>query len=460
MTIGKGAQQQDYYVGQYWDARYPGMEAIYCITPLTSGSASAGQAPPPRKQCFINAGGALFGIPLFDSYGRESNVYFHQVNTPGVGPEPCRCNLANGGPLSAQPRNCKDLDFLSSLVFFSTDLLEVATQSSTFSAMMAFLAAQSEKSAELGSTLAEQAHSSAWYTAPHLTAGNKTYTSFEYVSSTGEDASTRRAAAFRFCETAHGGCSVLAIRSVASNAFFSHTYKASPGYFSFNNGHCNFSLLQPGAFEELARTPPVSLEQDYYRCVPMVTDTFALTFGVSLSNTLAMAPVLAAAFVSLLLLSQWFTGRHLPRAFSSTEKDEVLGMLATRMLLERRSHHLVMPTGSSDKIPMVLQPAPTVAAISAELAHTNQHDADAGSSGQGQRSSPLSAPSPQIYVCEPPNAGAPAGLLAASLKQCCRRNGRSDESGDGAKTFQVDSPLPRRTGPSLALSVDAPSEKL
>ena len=447
ISLGLGAQQQDFYVGQYWDARYPGMEAIFCVTPVTVLAASKRSGPPPRKQCFVNAGGALFAVPIFDSYGVHSNVYGNRTGEPGVGPEPCRCNLADGGPLSsANPGNCHNFDFLSSLVFFSTDMLEVNTGPSTFSAMMAFLAAQSNKSDELGSSLAEQAHAAAWYTAPHLTASNISYTSFNYVASAGEKESTRRGA-FSFCETAtHDGCSILSIRSAASNALFSHTYKASPGYFSFSQGFCNFSLLEPGAFEKLARIPPVSLEQDYYRCVPMVTDTLVLTFGVSLSNTLAIAPVLAMAFVGSLLLSQWFMGRSLPRAFSAAEKDEVLGLLATRILLQRRGHHCKMTDGGSDKISASqLQPAPTVAAISAEL---DPGDADTASS-------PLSTAAPQIFICEPPSATSPA----AALQQCCRRNGRAEEA--SARTFQVDSPLPRgKQGAPLALSVDAPSEKL
>ena len=266
---------------------------------------------------------------------------------------------------------------------------------------------------------------------------------------------------------------------------FSRTYKASPGYFSFNDGFCAFSLLRKEAFDRLTQTPPVSLEQDYYRCVPRVADTFVLSFGLALSNTMGiLAPTLVALFVGLLVLGQWFTGRHLPRTFSAAEKSNVLGWLATRILVQRRGVAVALAgrgggggggegggesegegegavrskgTGDEDHIPATLLPTVSiVAALSAEL------DIGAGSEPEG--SGGRGGASQHIYICEAPGSDSPAGQLAR-LCQCnakLPRRGQHDGDaggsiwGGGAKSFQVDSPLPR----AAAISVDSPSERL
>jgi len=526
--IALGSPPRRFYIGQYFDVRYPGMQAIFCITPLgadppphsspsDNDDGNGGQAPPPRKTCFVNAGGALFALPIFEHTGANNNIYSKTVQGGSfVPPEPCRCNIKEGGPSTDSPGNCLNMDFLSSLLFFPVDMLSLGhSKNVIIPAMPAFLAAQSNlvpgaffasssSSAGVGGgggggtaspSLAEQAFEAAWLTAPHLTYSPGSTASFEYLSASAPPEARR--SAFSFCHTAFGGCSLLSLRATATNSMFSHTYKSSPSYFSFNNGACNFTLIEEQSFSILSQTPPVALEQGYFRCVPRVIDTFALSLGVTLSNITALAPVIALTFVGCLLLFQWFTGQPWPRAFSSQEKDEVLGLLATRMLLLQRGHHtntLLEPSSSSSDsgakgedpipVPPVLAPAPTVGAIAAELElppdTTDSRDEDRKEAGH---KSPLQS----IFICDKPNANSPARRLSAAIEHCCNGGGGGGGGPRGRGVTAATSPtaeaeaemgtitlrpfasplhhsLPSPAHPHLhlqeALSVDSPSERL
>jgi hypothetical protein len=525
--ITLGSPPRDFYIAQYFDSRYPGMQAIFCITPLRADRGKSSSPPPAnndddsgrgdrrksRKTCFINAGGALFALPIFDHTGANNNIYNDIVSGSFVSPEPCRCNLEDGGPSSDVPSNCLGMDFLSSLLFFPLDMLRLGASHShddIVPAMIAFLQKQSNfvtfSSSSSGGgggpaspSLAEQAFEAAWLTAPHLTYSPNSTASYEYLWAAAPP--SYRRSAFSFCQTAFGGCSLLSLRATASYSMFSRTYKASPSYFSFTDGACNFTLIEEQSFSVLAQTPPVSLEQGYYRCVPRVVDTFALSFGVALSDTTALAPLIALAFVGCLLLFQWFTGRPWPRAFSAEEKGEVLGLLATRMLLLQRGHHPNTAHGpassspssfSSSSVsgaknddplpaPLVLAPAPTVLAIAQELEIPLDTSSNTDSSGRDKDKDKDkdSSPLQRIFICDKPSTNSPARRLSATIERCCSGGGggggargvgstAAAAAGAGAEmttTLRPHASSPMHSPPSPthmheAFSVDSPSGRL
>ena len=208
------------------------MEAIYCVHALDDpegspegSSAAAGLPPrtltlPPRKSCFVNAGGALFAIPLFDQFGAESDVYVSNATQAFKSPQPCRCNITSGGPASASlgNSNCDSMDFLSSFIFFAGDMLDAIKlnqngSSVVFPAMSAFLAAQNSSQQPYGNGTTEHAYEAAWYASPHLRVADNPYSSFQYTLSNASADTWRRV--FSFCQTSFGGCSLLALRSAA-----------------------------------------------------------------------------------------------------------------------------------------------------------------------------------------------------------------------------------------------------
>ena len=474
-----GSPPRKFYIGQYFDSRYPGMEAVYCLTEPHIMNKDGWR---PRKTCFIKVGGgALFALPIFDSYGKNSNIYREQVGTSLRGstePVPCRCDLKHGGPLgplAEDPGNCVDMDFLSSLLFFPADMIAAGGPTGPRGVMFpAIVALVTSMQQQQTVPMVEQAFGAAWHTAPHLTQlSNISSFSFEYRFASDASAAARRAA-FDFCQTQFGGCSLISIRSTASNALLSRTYKSSPGYFSFGQAaFCNFSLYNPSTFDLLVETPPVSLEQDYFRCVPVVSDTFATSFGVALSNTMALTPVIVLVFASTLALFQWVSGSRFPRAFSAAEKDEVLGLLATRMLLQYRGHQVVAPGSGgadadadtdADAIPSPLPPAPTVAAVAAELDLGGAWAAGGSSSGSGG-SGGGEGGLQQIYIRDKPDNPIAATL---GISHCCGRDGRGKGKGKAAEMarldreasiIQTESPLPRPVLP-LDRGLDSPADRL
>ena len=425
-----GENQRKYSISQFFDTRYPGMDAIWCVSPAADNAKTGDSDPAHILFCLVKIGYA-FVYPLFDSFGTGAIQTI--PNEPGwtSTPSPCRCDFYDGGPAKGlspeQIANCRHFDFLSSLVIFPMDLLN-RNQSGMTAFLNQALLQNSPPVSELG-------YNASFFNVPRLVrSSGSTNSTFHYQPP--NPTASQRLEAFRFCSSIAGNCSLLTIRSFNPSFLFSAMdFKVSPGYFSFNNGFCNFSLLTP-SWQKLVDVPPVSLEQEYYKCYPLAFPNVLLTsLGLSAANTSAIAPLLVLLFVNAIFFWQWFTGHSPPRAYSQREKDEVLGLLAKRVLLlmgEKRENNSSMT--KTDRIPEPYSSQPILEALITEL-------------GLGTEKQPS-----EIYVVRKPDESAPGKRILAAVFGCSSRKPVQKNDVEASSTE-----LPRLCSSPLASSVDEDS---
>lgn len=431
LRLGASGSQRPYSVSQFFDTRYPGMDAIFCVSPVADNAKTGDSNPADILFCLVKMGYA-FVYPLFDSFGTDAIQT--DPREPGwtSAPSPCRCDFLNGGPAAnlspEQIANCRHFDFLSSIIIFPSDLFNPSQP-----AMTEFLT----QAVSQHSPVSELGYNASFFNVPRLVRSNGSSNStFDYQPP--NPTAAERLEAFRFCSTNAGNCSMLTIRSFNPSFLFSAMdFKVSSGYYSMSNGFCNFSLLTP-SWQKLVDVPPVSLEQEYYKCYPLAFPNVLITsLGLSAANTSAIAPLIVLLFVNAIFFWQWFTGHSPPRAYSQREKDQVLGLLAKRVLLlmgEKRE-------SQSDRIPEPYSSQPILEALIKEL-------------GLGTENQPS-----EIFVVREPDESAPGKRLAAAVFGCCSSNNPKATQKIDQEASATE--LPRLRVSPLALSVDkdSPSSK-
>lgn len=356
-----GNPPQNYTLDQYYDDGYPGMSTIYCIQRADD---DGNPIPSSRKICFLKLNAGLFAYPLWNHFGQTSGIF-----DPDVTPAACHCSDPSA---FKDGSNCRNFDFLSSFVFFKGDVsrpTSLKESAGLYWAMSEFLQQPNVQ----GNSISDKGYRAAWYTAPHLL---MSLAGFNEGSTVDSDLSATyyrvpmepalRREVFSFCNTSHGGCSMLSLRSANNGQNLANSWAVSSDYFQFISGNCQFSLFNRTTWQALVDTPPTSFEQDYFKCFPYPSQAFVTASGLALANTKALAPLLVLLLVNLLFAFQWFTGSSYPRAYSREEKDTVLGLLAKRVLLASRPAATNdKDRGGGDVIPA--SQTPTLTALMTEL---------------------------------------------------------------------------------------------
>ena len=310
-------------VGQYYDERYPGMDALYCIRRYNSDDGVLGA----KFTCLVKVG-LVFGLPIWNHFGESLEE-----------PVPCKC--------PAPGANCQSIDILSGLVLFVSD--DKGTPFDSMTQVIAALLAVDELPNVAGDSLSTRAFNASWYTPPRLVRqGGSPYDSL-LVPPLPQTPSSRRRA-FDFCSTPLGSCTLLVTRSVNPLPKVSLN-KISPTYLILSNGACSAgNIFSPSSWARLTAVPPSPLTEAYYKCFPDAPTAAFVATGASLANGRALIPIVALLLVNLLWLWQLLTGRSPPRLFSRQEKDQVLDALASRVLLCRYSklRDLALVEGDGD----------------------------------------------------------------------------------------------------------------
>lgn len=410
-----GNPESEYSIGQYYDERYPGMDPIWCVSAAVDGQEHMKAWELPRKTCFVRIVGDLFAYPLWNHYGAISGIF-----NPDLLAKACDC-----ADPDVRLTNCNHFDFLSSFMFFKSDLTASydvdGAKKSIFWAMAEFINRPNVQ----GNSVSQQGYLASWYTAPHLLMSSVNYNpntdlDGDYTASYLYHPMTpaERIRVFDFCRTTYGNCSILSIRSTNNNVMLTSSWTSSPSYYQFIDGACAFNLFNASTWRALIDTPPTSFEEDFFKCYPHAWQAFVTSSGLALANTKAIAPFAVMFLVNLLFAWQWFTGRHYPRAYSAAEKDTVLGLIAKRVLLSKRVRNEMVVDGRTlnggqsgdkehDTIPSRL---PIVAALTKEL---DLHSTEM----------PL-----EIYTCKEPVKNAPLQRISM-----CLRSGSGSGSTSGVK---------------------------
>jgi hypothetical protein len=98
-------------------------------------------------------------------------------------------------------------------------------------------------------------------------------------------------------------------------------------------GACNDSFTSPN-FDLLIQTPPTSLFQNYYECVPSGSSVFISAAGVAAGNMSTLLPLVVIILLAM-LYSFLKCRKMLPEKepYDGDERDNIIRELATLMLL-------------------------------------------------------------------------------------------------------------------------------
>ena len=191
---------QLYTAAQYYNAKYPGMDPIYCI--------NSTQLLHSNEQCVLLVAGSTFAIPFFNHIGENQNI-----------PTPCNCTKLTTEDLSDPANPCNVFNFVGGIFFWNTTSYEsVMEQFAKVNRDMVLLNQQTFNASFISSYFGQ-------------TSKNKTMlNSAESLLN-----------AFEFCNIPHYGyCSMLTFTAFDVSAY---TYGITEYFFQLTNGACTNSLL-------------------------------------------------------------------------------------------------------------------------------------------------------------------------------------------------------------------------
>ena len=331
---------EGYDVARYYDYRFPGMKPLVCLKPVTPMASRVGK-------CMYDFGGLTFGIPYFEHFGANRDMYGekgieniwgkHNITIPRE-PVYCNCSTAEGhgmyGLTSTDKmnfgfKNCNFFDFLHGFLVYGL------TQDVSGQARHIFHMLFHDVNIVGQSTLDERGYRAAWYTVPHI----RTEDGFVYKTEAAPNISAaQRQDYFSFCNTPWGNCSLLMMRSVNSGAATGRLYSINSQFVQMSNSSCNFEFPS-STFSVLKNRSPVPLQENYYVCKQSDTAALFEAAGTAFGNTAIAVSVAVTLLIHALLLLQYLTGLFVPRTYMQEEKQEILDGIATKILVLRDARH-------------------------------------------------------------------------------------------------------------------------
>ncbi|RYH13877.1 hypothetical protein EON65_34630, partial [archaeon] len=293
-----------YSLGNYFDSRYPLMQALFCLKNISAVPTNTFGI---TQLCMMQAN-SLAALPVFNHVGASDTV-----------PEACDCTKPIGR--SAQ---CNQLRLVSSLIVFNVD---------TSSGNQLALIQQ-----QVGAIFSLLGRYNGNYRRLNAAAFNATSSSVLSGSGVGSLPPNFRENAFQFCHLPNDQiCSIVTWYSFSPNFPV-----VSENKFTLVNGSCMDTLrINDTVWDIMATKPPVALVQDYYECYNSKEQAILNAAGIATGNASLFMLGLFIALVPVIYIMLACLHRVPEKGeYSDKQKGNALDTFAT-VLLRIRDERLV-----------------------------------------------------------------------------------------------------------------------
>mgnify|MGYP003386036294 CR=1 FL=1 len=276
------------------EGKYPGMEPVYCLSPLSRAGTPASYNF--QHICLLQVGEA-FVYPFFNHIG-VAGVMDYDIYTPK------QCDCADGTGLHPK---CSVFDFLAGFVMFEEPTLELTAQ----------------RVLEMVTTFAPDDVNDMVFNASFASISLEGSELFANPVSGDADPDAKalltdpdwRADAYEFCLN----CSILTV-----NFYDTHNVRVNAEGLQLYNGSCRDIFSPENTYSSLP--PPTKLVHDYYECRPSIYDSVINGIGIGTSDAAMFVPTLIIFMVPLMHIILYFTQSKESKLLEKDRFDQVFEM--------------------------------------------------------------------------------------------------------------------------------------
>jgi hypothetical protein len=273
------------------DPRYEGMAPANCLIP--------DDGTPGSPICWVLITNSqdtdtdpVYALPLMSHYIEKD----------------CECYIEYRDPY------CNVLDLMTGLLYFKMDNWADTTYAYIYSLSLAYANDNAFK-----------------------TLNNDAYDALLYASNFGFNSDKTQEEAFQFCTfDGNVSCNVIGI-----NTYDEQEAYVTRDYYYIQEGNCEDIMTIGSNFTKLAKSPPTSLTEQYYKCFSYTESAFFGAAGIAFGNMSAFGPLLLLLLVPLMsTLLFKALGESVPESrYTDGEKDAAAKELAMHLLRIKDMNH-------------------------------------------------------------------------------------------------------------------------
>ena len=294
-----------YNVSNYYDARYPGMNPIYCAINLDTEFIVLDAQDYPlvlyNTSCGLEFPNQTYSVPIFNHFGYSQDYPSYCACQDGLGP-------------GATEDACSGFDLMAGVILYDN------TQDADFADGNPFI--------DLANKVPINLMNPAAYDAMYMAVSSHYTDQYEDLDA--------RLQAYEFCNVSYGSCTLVTI-----SLFDDANTAVTDYYHQLLRGSCSDSIsIPPAAYQKLVDTPPASLTMPYYNCRQSPTSVLSAAVGIGSGNMGAVIPVVFLCIINLYYLVKSSAGKKKDkRTYDRSERDDALQGLAVQLLMTRDNRY-------------------------------------------------------------------------------------------------------------------------